>query len=79
MVEEEETEDECMRKGGRVQSSAFERLAERPGVFCTVLLVEDDIVTCKIVADSLKACRYNGEPAPQAARALEHDSLKKAS
>lgn len=28
----------------------------------TVLLVEDDRITCKLVATSLKACCYDGEP-----------------
>lgn len=27
----------------------------------TVLLVEDDCITCKIVADGLRSCRYNGD------------------
>lgn len=37
-------------------------LGEHTSARMTVLLVEDDVVTCKLVADGLKACRYDGEP-----------------
>ena len=37
-------------------------LGQHKGAPFTVLLVEDDCVTCRLVAEGLKSCRYNGRP-----------------
>ena len=59
MVEAEESDDDGNTWPEEKPGASFGKHNSAP---FTVLLVEDDVVTCKLVAEGLKSCRYNGKP-----------------
>lgn len=61
MSESEEAEEDRYRKIGRDAETIWEAETIRP---FTVLLVEDDALTSKLVAKSLRAYTFDGESRP---------------